>query len=201
MKKKKLEILLEDVDKYRNPKALFEQYFTPAPIASDILFLAHSLGDVEGKKIADFGAGTGIFSIGACLLGGEVYAVEIDPEAVEILRENANKFRCNFKIFNEDIENFDLTVHAVIQNPPFGSQRKHADLPFLRKSMEVARVVYTLHNAVTASFIEEKIKEFGGKITHRRIYKFPIPRIFHFHTRDRVYVDMVLYRISVGEFK
>ncbi|HHF09864.1 MAG TPA: DNA methylase, partial [Methanomicrobia archaeon] len=94
MKKKSLEIILEDVEKYTRPKNILEQYFTPANIAADILFLAYLNGDIKEKIIADFGAGTGIFTVGSCLLGAKkIYAVEIDREAIEILKENLKKFK------------------------------------------------------------------------------------------------------------
>ncbi len=42
-----------------------------------------------GAKVLDFGSGSGILSIGAALLGGDVYGVEIDPLANDNARENA----------------------------------------------------------------------------------------------------------------
>jgi ribosomal protein L11 methyltransferase len=46
--------------------------------------------DVAGKRVADVGCGSGILSIGACLLGAEhVAAVDIDPISVEVAKENA----------------------------------------------------------------------------------------------------------------
>jgi ribosomal protein L11 methyltransferase len=46
--------------------------------------------DVEGKAILDVGCGSGVLSIGAMLLGAkEVFAVDIDPLAIEVTKENA----------------------------------------------------------------------------------------------------------------
>lgn len=44
---------------------------------------------LSGKKVLDFGSGSGILSIGLALLGGEVDAIEIDPLAVDNSMENA----------------------------------------------------------------------------------------------------------------
>lgn len=44
----------------------------------------------KSDKVLDVGCGSGILSIGAALLGsGEVYAIDIDPVAVDVTRENA----------------------------------------------------------------------------------------------------------------
>jgi len=44
---------------------------------------------VEGKRVVDVGCGSGILSIGACLLKPEsVLAIDIDPIAVEVTKEN-----------------------------------------------------------------------------------------------------------------
>ncbi len=201
MKKKKLEMMLQGVENYRNPKASLEQYLTPATIASDILFFAYSLGDIEDKILADFGAGTGIFTIGSCILGArKIFSVEIDPEAIMVLRKNLEKYKCSAKIMNMRVEEFNFAIDTVVQNPPFGAQNKHADMPFLEKAMQVANVIYTLHNANTAGFIEEKILKMEGEITHKKFYDFPIPYMYKFHRKEEVKRRVVLYRIVRRRF-
>jgi ribosomal protein L11 methylase PrmA len=45
---------------------------------------------IAGASVLDVGCGSGILSVGACLLGaGSVLAVDIEPLAVEVARENA----------------------------------------------------------------------------------------------------------------
>ncbi len=53
--------------------------------------------DIEGKQVVDIGCGSGILSVGACLLGAEkVFAVDIDPIAVEVAKENRELNGVNF---------------------------------------------------------------------------------------------------------
>jgi ribosomal protein L11 methyltransferase len=44
-----------------------------------------------GKRLADVGCGSGILAIGASKLGASVLAVDIDPVALEVTRENAER--------------------------------------------------------------------------------------------------------------
>ena len=203
MKKKELEIMLQSLSGFEKPKAGLEQYATPSNVAADILFLAYQLKDIEDKLIADLGAGTGIFSIGACILGAKrVKAVEIDGDAVNVMRKNLEKFQCrDVEIYEMNVNDFSCEVDTVLQNPPFGSQRKHADLPFLEKAMHIGKVIYTLHNAVTHEFLERKIENLGGVITNQINYEFFIPRIYKFHRKEKVKREFVLLRIESGKIK
>lgn len=45
---------------------------------------------IRGKRVLDFGSGSGILSIGAAILGAQVEGVEIDPLAIENSLENAS---------------------------------------------------------------------------------------------------------------
>ena len=89
MKRKELEMRLQRVAPFDDPSAALEQYPTPSTIASDILFSAYANGDVCDKTVNDLGCGTGIFSIGAKLLGANVVrGYDISRSALDVARKN-----------------------------------------------------------------------------------------------------------------
>lgn len=50
------------------------------------------LGDVNGKTVADLGAGTGYFSRRIAYKGARVIAIDIDPKAIQWMQEQKTKF-------------------------------------------------------------------------------------------------------------
>lgn len=76
-------------------------------LASSIWNQEQSL-PLEGKKVLDFGSGSGILSVAARKLGAEVLGVEIDPLARENAEENVN--------LNE-IQS-GITFQAHLESPP-----------------------------------------------------------------------------------
>ena len=50
------------------------------------------LGDVEGKVVADLGAGTGYFSRRIAYKGAKVIAIDIDPKAIQWMKEQKERF-------------------------------------------------------------------------------------------------------------
>jgi len=200
MRKKELEIRLQSLSPMPLKSATLEQYDTPAGIASEILYFAHSLNDVEGKDVVDLGCGAGIFAIGAKLLGASrVLGLDIDEKAVDVARQNASKVGVEIEFVQGDVSSFQGRFDTVFQNPPFGSQTRHADIPFLEKALEVGTVVYTIHNAETTWFLERMVASLGGSITHKLPYRMPIPHSFPFHRREVVDVDVILLRVVSGE--
>ena len=207
-KKRHLEMMLQEIPPHKSPKVHLEQYTTPSNIASDILWNAYSFGDIEDKKVVDLGCGTGIFAIGAALLGArEVIGVDIDPEAVEIARIQASKMGIDDKaeFISKNIQDFTGIADTVIQNPPFGAQkakRKEADRIFMTKAMEIAPVVYSFHIMETESFVEKFFNKLEGYITHKFCYSFPIPCTYHFHEKEKINIDVIVLRIQkTGEIK
>ncbi len=197
MRKKSLEIELQGLERYRPEHPALEQYETPANIAADILFFAYSMGDIQGKRVCDLGCGSGIFAIGTALLGAaEVYGVEISESALKTAKRNAEKMGVEVSFIRSDVKAFNMPCDTVIQNPPFGAQRRHADRPFLEKALEIADVVYTMHLEKSAPFVEDFIASKGGEITHKRQYEFPIKRSFRFHRKDVMKFKVNMYRIE-----
>ena len=200
-KKRQLEIALQHIPSHPHPKVNLEQYSTPAVIAADILWNAYTMGDIEGMKVVDLGCGTGIFTVGSALLGaGEAVGVDVDPDAVEIAHSEALNMELGEKtrFLSMGIKDFDEKADTVIQNPPFGAQKsnKEADRQFMVKAIEIAPVVYSFHIKETEGFVENFFKSFGGKVTHRFYYSFPIPHIYDFHKKEKVNVDVVVLRVE-----
>ncbi len=204
-KKRHLEMVLQQIPPHESPKVHLEQYTTPSGIASDILWNAYSLGDVEDQKVVDLGCGTGIFAIGAALLGAnEVIGVDIDSDAIKIAQLQASKSGVNdvIEFIPKNIQNFTGSADTVIQNPPFGAQkakRKEADRIFMTKAIEIAPVVYSFHIMETEPFVEKFFNSMNGHITHKYHYSFPIPRIYHFHEKEKINIDVVVLRIQRTE--
>ncbi len=197
MKQRELEILLQKVKPHPNPNPTLEQYQTPATIAAAVLYFAHGKGDLAGKKVLDAGCGTGIFAIGAKLLGAEeVIALDLDEAALGVAMLNARTLGVDIGLLTVDVTDFPEPVDTVIQNPPFGAQRKHADAPFLEHALKVGRLVYTLHNAETDSWVEGRVPELGGVVTDRLRFAFPIPHTFDFHRKEVAEVPVTLFRIE-----
>jgi putative methylase len=201
LKKKHLAITLSRLEGFRNPKPELEQYRTPGDVAAELLWLAHSIGDIAGRMVADLGAGTGVLTVGACLLGAErVYAVEVDGEAVDVLRANVERLALTecVEIHRTHVTDFSVRVDTVVMNPPFGSQNRHADRPFLLKAFEVSDVVYSIHLAKpeVRRFIESFVKDSGFSITHRVTLPFEIPAQFFFHRKRLERISVDVYRFQ-----
>jgi len=79
-------------------------------------------------------------------------------------------------------------------NPPFGAQVRGSDRPFLVRALEVADVIYSIHNEGSYEFIKKFISP--AVITDRYKVGFPLKRTFKFHKKDIEVVNAEIYRIE-----
>lgn len=194
MKKRKLDMILERLEGFAAPDPRLEQYSTPAPIASELLYSALLRGDLEGT-VCDLGCGTGILAIGAALLGARSVGVELDPAAIKIAKENSRRLGVDLEFVRGDAASIALkNVSTVVMNPPFGAQKgSQGDRAFLRKAMEIAEVIYSIHNAGSEGFIRRFVEPCEVEEVQR--IAFPLKRSFKFHSKEVKIIEVELYRI------
>lgn len=195
MRRKNLEMKLQELEGFTEPKSELEQYQTPADIASTILWHANLQGDIQGREVYDLGCGTGTLAIGAKILGAsKVVGIDVDPDAVRIARNNAAELGLDINFQIRDIDEVEGEADAAVQNPPFGSQRRGSDRPFIKKALEIAPVVYSLHLAETQDFVHKFVKDLGGRITQERKFSFQLPRSMPWHEKDLKRINVTFYR-------
>ncbi len=187
-------ILFNSPDFYQ-PKPELEQYATPVDIVLEIVKHAKSLGHLSAK-VADLGCGTGRLAIGAAIAGANVTGFEIDEDALKIARDYSNKKKLEIKWRNLAIENIEENFETILMNPPFGSQRPGADRSFLKKSLEIAVNIWTIHLAETRDFVEDFVKQNSGDIISAYEFDFKIKRSMDFHTKDIKKEKAILYHIA-----
>lgn len=189
--------MLSSIPPHPSPKVELEQYATPADLAAPLLFEARALGDIEGKRVADLGCGTGIFAIGAGILGAShVVAVELDPTALGVAQREAARLRTTAEWVEADVSTWQGEADTVIMNPPFGAQQRHADRAFLDTAMRTAPVVYSLHNAATRTFVESYAAQREFRTTHAWRMAFTLSHQFRHHERASKVVDVVALRLA-----
>ena len=221
IRKLDLEMFIAKLKPHPSPSAKLEQYTTSESVAATMMYLAtYSFGDIEGKRVLDLGCGTGRLALIAAFLGAQsVVGIDIDRRAVEVALENSCAVVLEGAVnwIIGDIGAVAGKFDTVIQNPPFGVQKRAADRKFLEKALQVGSTIYSLHNhpycdgklnrkfnaangrplQVEASpFLKDLIERYGGKV--KAVYALPliIPHMFGFHTRARHKVVIDLYIIK-----
>lgn len=200
---KRLAIILDSLTPPPSPKPILEQYMLSGEDAAKILWFAGRIyNDISGKIVLDLGCGAGILSLGAVLLGADfVVGVDVDHEALNAAFRNS--LHLGFNAYSHvtylcsDIRSLNIHGDTVIQNPPFGVQHRGADRFFLKKALESADVVYSLHKYTTSThkFLLKFIENMGGRVVDMINFSISIPHLFNFHHKTRHKVNVVLYRI------
>jgi putative methylase len=223
VRKLELEMLLSQIAPHPSPKPSLEQYTIPADVAATMLHIAaYSYGDIVGKTVLDLGCGTGRLALGAAFLGAkQVVGIDIDRDAVKVAFENSvgTNLKGNVQWITGDIDAIHGNFDTVLQNPPFGVQRRKADRRFLEKALESGRVVYSLHKCpdednafikklkanktriapvAPSPFLEEFIERQGGKIKAVYAMIMTVPRMFSFHTKRKHEFVVNLFVIEKG---
>jgi putative methylase len=202
VRKRDLERALSQIESHPMPNAYLEQYTTPSNVAAETLYLAAYVNDdIIDKTVVELGCGTGRLAIGAALLGAkDVFGVDVDRASVRVAQKNAEKLGVKEKTrwIIGDIDVVGGVFDTVLQNPPFGVQRKRADRRFITKALELGGTVYSFHKAGESNrqFIKRFIEEHGGKITAIFPLEMEIPRMFKFHTKKKKITKVDLYRIE-----
>jgi putative methylase len=207
-RKKHLEMRLQSIPSHPNPKVGLEQYSTPSVIASDLVWNAYGLGDIENKNVVDLGCGTGVFAIASALMGANSsVGIDVDEESIGLARDIKDKLKIdNLNFFVSDISDFNdsLDADTVFQNPPFGSQKNAesgVDLKFIQKAIELeCDVLYSFHMASTEEFLIKYYEDNNLEISHIFRYSFPIPKIYDFHTKEKQNVDVIVIRAQLKKF-
>lgn len=197
MDRKHLAMALSRIPDPPDPETKREQVRTPGDLAADFLRLARDHDSLEGKRVVDLGAGTGVLAIGALLLGAErAVAVEVEPRLLEIAQAAAENVGVgeSFIGLEADVsrlepavvnEHMDGPVDLVIMNPPFGADRRsrHAggDRVFLSLALRLAPVVYSLHLAETKAFLSAYAQDAGFRFEVLKEMDFPLPARFAHH--------------------
>jgi len=198
MSKSSLAIQLSKLKAFSAPKTYSEQYSTDSEIAADILWLAYMKGDIKNKVVADLGCGTGMLGIGCLLLGaGKVYFVDNDKEALATAAANTSSLGLKgYELINSDITEIRLKADVVVQNPPFGTKRKHADREFLLKAFETANKIYSIHKAASIDFVQKISKEHEFRITNIIRYDMPIKHQHAFHKKRIHRIQTACFRLE-----
>ena len=199
--KSALAVQLGKVAPFKAPKDRAEQYATDPELAADMLWLAYMQRDIEGRKVLDLGAGTGILGIGALMLGAKkVMFVENDKDAIEQLKENLSGFD-SYEIIDKDATSTLPTADIVVTNPPFGTRDKHADICFLDSASKVAETVYSIHKSVTKDYIIGHAKKLGYRTTHHLEREIMLKRTQGFHTRSIHRIGVTVFRLQKDQPK
>jgi putative methylase len=221
VRKLDLEKAISKIKPHPTPKAYLEQYTLPSETAAEILYIAaYTYNDIIDKTIADLGCGTGRLAIGSALIGArETFGVDIDRVAINAAHKNAEKMNVKEKTHwvLADVDAIQGSFDTVLQNPPFGVQRRGADRRFLEKSLALGHRIYSLHKSGKTNqdfikklrrrgtrfipvppspFLKRFIEKHGGRINAVYAMLMTVPHMFEFHWKRKHEFTVDLYIIE-----
>lgn len=166
-------------------------------IASSLMGARYSLGvDIDDESIA----------LAKITQNGISDEHDMDVANTNFIVGDINSFNSINDLLNNssNINSNDNSIplnkfDTLIQNPPFGSQEKgsrHADRKFMEFAVGSAEVIYSFHMKNTEEFVIDYYRDLGAEVTHKLVYKFPIPKIYDFHKEESRDVKVVVLRVE-----
>ncbi len=201
VRRRDLEQLLEAIPRHNDPQPELEQYRTPAPVAADLLWEAHQDGAIKGRRVLDLGCGTGIFAIGAALLGADsVLAVEVDAASIDLARAAAaagtvaRHTRDRIEWIEADLADWHPepgSADTVLMNPPFGAQKanRRADRVFYERAAEAIQgspngSIWFLAQPSGERFLRSFLRELGLGLERVAVWDYPLEATMAHHERE-----------------
>jgi putative methylase len=216
-----LEMLLSRVNPHPTPSPSLEQYTISADTAATMLYIAaYANNEIVDRTVLDLGCGTGRLALGAAFLGAkQVTGIDIDRTAIKTAIKSAIETGLTEKTqwIIGDIEALSGRFDTVLQNPPFGIQKRGADRRFLKEALMVGKTVYSLHKSLHDSetlvkrlkttgdgvlqispspFVERYIEKCGGYVKTVYSLVMTIPYMFSFHKKKKHEFVVDLYVIG-----
>ena len=202
MRLRSLAIQLSKLQEISSPNLNLEQYQTEGEIAARWLFDIQSFDDLKpGCRVVDLGCGNGILGIGAVLMGaGSAILVDSDEKSCEVSTRNVESLGIsdsvtivNSKIGEKDIEIREADI--VVSNPPWGTQKRASDRPFLEEIISIGTIAHLMHSS-QATHIRNFFNEFGWSSEEYGDLDFALPATYGHHSRMRGRTRASLWRIS-----
>ena len=122
--------------------------------------------------------------------------ISIDIEVIEIGKKYSEEKGIAMKWIEMPIQNWGQKIDTIIMNPPFGAQRPGADREFIKKALEMAEKVWTIHLSDSGKFIEKFVEDNGGKIVSSWKMDMELKRTMKHHTKESKKVKAILYHLA-----
>lgn len=200
MKKRQLEMVLSQLKNRPKPKLKFEGYTLDPLSAANLVQIAAQINDdIEEKKVVDLGCGSGILAIAAALLEAQwVVGIDIDKKAVEVADENARRTGVTVDFIVGEISCVMKGFDTTLMNPPFGCWRRGADLYFLKKALEISKIVYSIHkhSSSVRDFLRTKIPEMSANIDKIYESEIVIYQTYSFHKKKKYPIKVDIFRTT-----
>ena len=125
---------------------------------------------------------------------------------MKIAKENLEMVKSEFSIEGKasfickDISDFNKKVSTVVQNPPFGVKVRHADRTFLKKAMEIGKVIYSFHKSNSKGFVDKFVDEKKFKVTDIWDFDFTLKASYELHSRRIKRIKVSCFRIQRKPF-
>lgn len=115
--------------------------------------------DLAGRPVADVGCGSGILAVGACMMGADpVEAVDIDPIAVEVAKENAARNGVSFLALAGD----GLSAFRGETASPEGAPQD--ETPLQGQAMDPGRPSERLYDLILSNIISATLVRIAADI-------------------------------------